>query len=227
MGRTHVSLALLGRRLKAAGHTPLSFNYFVTRETLEAIAERFIAFVLAESRDEPFAVVGHSLGNIITRMSLQALTRSGGGGLQRFVMLAPPNQPPVMARALENNPVFRVLTRDAGRKLLDEDFYARLPVPTMPTLVVAGTRGPRAAWLPFRGEPSDGVVRVVETRLPGEGVAHVEVPAVHTFIMNDSAVAALVLRFLDRDDFLGGSHVAELPQEGEPAREIERLSRSR
>jgi len=100
-----------------------------------------------------------------------------------------------MARALETNPVFKALTRDAGRKLLDAAFYERLPLPTCPTLVIAGTRGPTARWLPFRGEPSDGVVRVEETRLPG--VPHVEVPAIHTFIMNDADVARLALRFLD------------------------------
>ncbi|HEY4222796.1 MAG TPA: alpha/beta hydrolase, partial [Myxococcota bacterium] len=110
------------------------------------------------------------------------------------IMLAPPNQPPVMAHALEKNPLFRALTKDAGQKLVDAAFYARLPIPAVPTLVVAGTRGPRAPWLPFRGEPSDGVVRVEETRLPG--VPHVEVPAIHTFIMNDAEVARIALGFL-------------------------------
>lgn len=190
MGRTQVSMALLARRLRAAGHEVASFGYFVTRDALDVIAHRFAGFVREHAQGAPFAVVGHSLGNVITRLALPELP-----GLARFVMLAPPNQPPVIARALEGNPVFKILTRDAGRKLLDARFYEELPLPSAPTLVIAGNRGPKARWLPFRGEPSDGVVRVEETRLPG--VPHVEVPAVHTFIMNDGDVAQLVLRFLE------------------------------
>jgi triacylglycerol lipase len=209
MGRTGVSFALLARRLKAAGHEVATFNYFVTRETLEGIAERFVTFVAERAGTAPYAVVGHSLGNVVTRLALPSLLGSAqAASLERFIMLAPPNQPPVIARALEKNPVFRVLTRDAGRKLLDDEFYARLPVPAVPTLVIAGNRGPKAAWLPFRGEPSDGVVKVAETHLPGAStVAHVEVRAIHTFIMNEAEVALLVLRFLERGTLLGDEAV--------------------
>lgn len=184
-----MSLGPLGRKLRAAGHQVSSFDYFVAVETLDAIARRFTQFVLTEADGQPFAIVGHSLGNVITRMCLPL------AGLERLVMLGPPNHPPVMARALRRNPVFRMLTRDAGRKLLDDTFYASLPVPTVPTLIIAGNRGPRAAWLPFDGTASDGVVRVEETRL--DGVPHVEVPEWHTFIMNGPEVAQLVLRFVE------------------------------
>jgi hypothetical protein len=185
MGRTSASMALLARRLKKAGHDVDSFGYFVTKDALEVIAHKFKGHI---GDAAGYAVIGHSLGNVITRLALPL------PGCARIIMLAPPNSPPVMARALQGNPVFKALTRDAGQKLLDESFYARLPVPDVPTLVVAGTAGPKAPWLPFRGEPSDGVVRVEETRLPG--VPHVEVPAIHTFIMNDADVARLALEFL-------------------------------
>ena len=216
MGRTSVSLALLARRLKAAGHDVESWGYFVTKDALDVIAHRFAAFVRENARGEPYAVVGHSLGNVITRLALPDLV----DGLARFIMLAPPNQPPVMARALEGNPIFKVLTRDAGRKLLDAAFYERLPVPTCPTLVIAGNRGPSAKWLPFRGEPSDGVVRVEETRLPG--VPHVEVPAIHTFIMNDADVSRLTLKFLEAGT-LGELSASPEVGEGEVADSVESL----
>ncbi|MCC7071570.1 MAG: alpha/beta fold hydrolase [Deltaproteobacteria bacterium] len=193
MGRTQVSMALLARRLRAAGHHTSSYSYYVSRDPLARIAEGLVTHVeraLDDGHDRQFAVIGHSLGNIVTRMALPRLQ-----GLRRFVMLAPPNHPPVLARTLQGNPLFRALARDAGQKLSDEDFYRRLPIPTAPTLIVAGTRGPRAPWLPFAGRASDGVVGVDETRLPG--VEHVEVPAIHTFIMNDAEVARLTLRFLE------------------------------
>jgi len=201
MGRTSASMALLGRRLRQAGHTTSSFGYLVSRQSLDVIADAWVAHIergLAEraehggSGDSPveFAVVGHSLGNLITRKALPRLS-----GLTRFCMLAPPNHPPAMARALERSLVFRALTRDAGNKLLDEDgFYENLPVPTMKTLVIAGDGGPRFARSPWKGAANDGVVSVDECKL--DGAEFVVVDAIHTLIMNQRDVTGLVQRFL-------------------------------
>ena len=193
MGRTSVSLALLARRLRLAGHDVSSYGYFVSTTALDVIADRFVDHVARNGGvDDEFAVVGHSLGNVITRSVLARLP-----GLTRFVMLAPPNQPPALAARLQGNPIFHALTQDAGRKLADADvFYARLPVPTVPTLIIAGTLGPRFDTSPWDGKANDGVVSVEETKLAGAHISHVQVKAVHTLIMNDAAVARLVLQFL-------------------------------
>lgn len=193
MGRTSVSLALLSGRLSRAGHDVSSFGYFVSRDALDVIGDRFVDHIAAHGGvDAPFAVIGHSLGNIITRTVLPRLS-----GLTHFVMLAPPNHSPALARRLQNNPIFRALTQDAGRKLADAStFYASLPVPTVPTLIVAGTRGPRFDGSPWQGKPNDGVVAVDETRLEGPAISHVTVNAVHTLIMNDGEVTRLTLEFL-------------------------------
>jgi hypothetical protein len=196
MGRTSASMALLGRRLRLAGHVTSSFGYLVSRQSLDTIADRWVEHIERSRHgvapdDGSFAVVGHSLGNVITRKALPRLA-----GLSRFVMLAPPNHPPAMARALERSPVFRALTQDAGQKLLDVDggFYAGLPVPTMPSLIIAGDGGPRFARSPWKGGANDGVVSVDETRLAG--IETVVVDAIHTLIMNQREVAGLALRFL-------------------------------
>ncbi len=194
MGRSSASMALLGRRLRQAGHTTSSFGYLVSRQSIETIVDGWVAHIDAKEDnvddDDGFAVVGHSLGNIITRKALPRLP-----GLKRLVMLAPPNHPPALARALERSPVFRALTQDAGKKLLDDDnFYAALPVPQVPTLVIAGDGGPRFARSPWKGAANDGVVSVDECKL--DGAEFVVVDAIHTLIMNQRDVTGLVLRFL-------------------------------
>jgi len=212
MGRTSVSLALLSARLRQAGHSTSSYGYFVTRDALDVIAARFVEHIeRAGGVDADFAVVGHSLGNIVTRMALPHLP-----GLRRFVMLAPPNQPPALARLLAQNPVFRALTRDAGRRLADAaGFYPTLPVPQVPTLIVAGTTGPRFARSPWQGGDNDGIVGVDETRLDGPDITHVTVEAIHTLIMNNAGVTALVQRFLaeqaEQADAAGDTAAIEAP----------------
>lgn len=194
-------MLLLASRLKRAGHRPSSFGYTVSTGSLDAIRDRFVTHmegVLAKDRldsggdDVPYAIVGHSLGNIITRYATARLPR----GLARFVMLAPPNQMPKLARALRQNPLYRALTGDAGQRLADEAFYASLQTPDVPTLVFAGDVGSRGRFLPFGAGESDGVVSVEETRLVGSHL-HRVVPAVHTFIMNDREVTRMICRFLE------------------------------
>jgi hypothetical protein len=76
----------------------------------------------------------------------------------------------------------------------DSAFFDHLPVPAIPTLIIAGNHGPKASWLPFGGQPNDGIVGVKETHL--KGVPMVEIPALHTFIMNRSDAFEMVRDFL-------------------------------
>lgn len=193
MGRTPRSLALLAWRLERAGMRTARFGYNVRAQPLAHITERFVQFV-RERASAPYAIVGHSLGNVIARAAWPELPH----GLSHLVMLAPPNQPSKLAtyfgahRVLGG--VFRALTRDAGARVADPEFYASLPIPTVPTTVFAGTVGPRAAWLPHGGAITDGVVALDETHLPGAD--HREVAAIHTLIMNDAEVTRAIVELL-------------------------------
>jgi alpha-beta hydrolase superfamily lysophospholipase len=196
MGRGPVAMAWLAQRLARGGHTVSNFGYRVRREDMPQIAARFTAHVhdtVGRDGGSPYAVVSHSLGGIITRHVSPQLP----AGFARFAMLAPPNNPPALARAFARSPVFRMMTRDAGRRLRDRQFYESLPVPEVETLVVAGDRNP--LWLPYRGSrPADGIVSVEETRLPG--ARHEVIRVTHSFIMNHPDVVARVLSFLDEED---------------------------
>jgi hypothetical protein len=183
MGRTTASMWLLGRRLRTVGYATSLFGYRVRRTDLDEIARRFADHVHATLDRETattYAIVGHSLGNLVARLASPLL-------------LTPPNQPPVIARWLRDNPLFRLATRDAGSKLADASYVAELPVPVVPSLIIAGTRGLQLPWLPFEG-PNDAIVQVEETRL--EGVPTVQVPGIHTFLMNRNDVFAVISEFL-------------------------------
>lgn len=192
-------MVLLSWRLRRAGYTTTAFGYHTVVEDLEAMSARLVTTIrrkLVEdgNPDGPYAIVGHSLGCIITRQALPDLP----AGCSHFVMLAPPNQPPILARKFKRNLFFRALTRDAGRKLADPEFYDQLPEPSeIPTLIIAGTAGPSANWLPFHGEVNDGIVSLTETRL--DGLPRVQVDGLHSFLMNRRDVFSHILEFLQQD----------------------------
>lgn len=200
MGRTPASMWVLDRRLRALGYRPSLFGYFVTVSDLDSIAERFLRHVERVRADDAdkgggYAIVSHSLGGIITRLASPRLPP----GWRAFTMLAPPNRPPaVVTDVLGELKLFRLFTRDAGEKLKDGEFYRNLPAPAAPTLVIAGVGGPRLGRLHLDA-PNDGVLRAEETRLAG--AEHVEIDAVHTFLMNRTDVLEKILAFFSRHGF--------------------------
>jgi pimeloyl-ACP methyl ester carboxylesterase len=191
MGRTPLSLALLGRRLSRQGHSVRYFGYAAFQESFDQIIERFIATIRATVEQYPYALIGHSLGGIVARAALPALKSRP----RQLIMLAPPNQAPSLARRLRKHLLYRVMTRDCGGKLADQAFYATLPHPTIHTTIIAGTAGPRGHWSPFGDRPNDGVVAVEETRL-GPNTEVILVPSVHTLIMNSPKVTRIICELL-------------------------------
>src|SRR5262245_44614912 len=192
LGRTPLAMSLLGRRLRKRQYTVRSFGYAAFYQPFDAIVRRFVATIRSEVGPQPYVIIGHSLGNIIARASLPALADLPP---QRLVMLAPPNQPPLLAKAMGPNPLFRLMSGECGKLLADDAFYARLPVPDIPTTIIAGTAGPRGQLSPFGNRPNDCVVAVEETRL-GPGCEVCLVPAIHTFIMNSPKVTAMIMDVL-------------------------------
>jgi pimeloyl-ACP methyl ester carboxylesterase len=194
MARTVVSMAVLAHRLERAGHRPNLFGYHVLVQSLDEIAARFRdrvrRVVAGDGPGATFAIVGHSLGGVVARMAGPQLPP----GLARLVLLASPARPPATALALEANPLFRHLARDAGRRLRDPAFFESLPRPQVPTLVIAGTRGPTSPRLPYAGAPNDGIVRVSETAI--DGAEQLRVHGVHTFLMNRKDVFEAIQKFL-------------------------------
>lgn len=192
---------VLAMRLKRAGHRPSLFGYFVALESFERIVLRFqshVGLTLAEDAEEgldmdEWGVIGHSLGNVITRRASPGLPE----GFSRFAMIAPPNRLPTSALKLRDNFFFRKLTGEAGQRISDPSFYDDLPAPDVPTLVIAGDRGPSWEWLPYDG-PHDGIVQVEETRLDGAPLLRLH--ALHTFLMNRKDLFLAVRDFLDHGD---------------------------
>lgn len=186
-------MRLLGFRLGRLGHVVGYFRYYTRTEKFADIVQRLVAVIQTLPPDEPYALIGHSMGGLLARASLPALEDHLPCHL---ILLASPNQPPRLAPIAKRNPLYRYLTTDCGQKVLNADFYQGLPMPSVPTTVIAGSGGPRGSWLPYGNEPNDGVMSVQDTYL-GSGIEVLNVPSIHTFIMNSRQTLHHIQRVLD------------------------------
>jgi pimeloyl-ACP methyl ester carboxylesterase len=193
MGRSRASLALLAWRLRKEGYRTVNVPYSQATESLDEIAARLRATVARESGGRRYHFVGHSLGNVVVRRGFKD---GYPPGLGRVVMLAPPNAPARLAKALKGTLPYRWVTGDSGQRLADPEFYATLPVPPVEFGVIAGDKGQRLTF----DEPNDGVVAVSETRLEGMK-EHLVLPRTHTFLMNAPEVPARCAEFLKNGRF--------------------------
>jgi pimeloyl-ACP methyl ester carboxylesterase len=188
-GRTRASLLVLHHRLERAGYRTASLGYSGAFEDLDEITNRLHRLIDKDVLTQRYHLVGHSLGNVIIRSGFRRPYRSGLG---RIVMLAPPNSPAALAKRWHKRLWYRLIFGDPGQKLADDKYYAALPVPTVEFGVIAGSKSHTSL---HSDAPSDGVVLLENTKLPGMA-DWVAVEHTHTFIMNSTNTFELLVRFL-------------------------------
>jgi pimeloyl-ACP methyl ester carboxylesterase len=189
IGRTPLSMLLLAARLRRAGIRCHIFGYAAGFESFERITAR-LARRLRGAAARPYIAIGHSLGGVLLRAALDALPAEVARPRHLF-LLGSPSRGPRGARRRPRAGADRPGDGDCGQLLAEPARMAALPRPTVPTTVIAGTRGWRGRWSPFAAEENDGVVAVGEVAI--EGLDLVRVPAWHTFLMNSREVVALIL----------------------------------
>jgi triacylglycerol lipase len=193
MGRGRASLWVLDTRLKSAGYSTLSYPYTANSQSIDALAEQLCKFIREQVTTKRYHIIAHSLGNLIVRAAFRF---EYPPGLGRIVMLAPPNQPADLARALRDNPIYQWFTGESGQQLGSDVFYESLPIPNVEFGVIAGDRGQSL----ILQEPNDGVISVETTKLAGM-TDWVVVPQSHNFMMNSRMVAGLCMSFLEKGRF--------------------------
>lgn len=186
MGRTPLSMRKLGAALRSAGYEVRYFGYLCAKDGFTTIAERLAAQLVASP---PLVAVGHSLGGLLLRAACAAVPEASRP--RRLVMLGTPNHSPRWARAVATVGVYRAITGDCGQLLAYPARVDALPLPTMPTLVIAGDAGPQWPRTPTADVANDLVVAVDETCLAGAD--HLVLPLRHTYMMHAPAVIARVI----------------------------------
>jgi alpha-beta hydrolase superfamily lysophospholipase len=192
LGRSPLSTWGLARFLRRGGHITEHFGYIAAVESFARIRSRLRYRLERLAQFRPYAVVGHSLGGLLLRDAVRELYPEPA----HLVMLATPNQAPRLARRVHSFWPYRMVTGQLGQVLSRAEYFASLPVPSIPYTIVAGTAGPRGKWSPFGNEVNDGLLAATETRITKQDPL-VLLPVEHTFMMRHPAVHVAVAKALD------------------------------
>jgi triacylglycerol esterase/lipase EstA (alpha/beta hydrolase family) len=188
------------------GYQVAAIDYASSRATIAEHAEALRDVVAHLSPDVQLSFVGHSMGNIVVRHALGDWQRlNDQPTLQRVravVMIGPPNQGAAIARQLAKTGMFGMVVGAGGMELGPgwEEFESQLAIPNCPFGIIAGRLPADSLKNPLVPGESDFVVSVEETRLEGAD-DFLEVPRLHSFLMDDATVQAAVANFLEHQKF--------------------------
>ncbi len=202
LGRTSGSMRKLDKAITAEQlGTTICLEYASSRDSIAQHAEALREVIEQLPPQVRLDFIGHSMGNIVIRHAIGDWNRMGRnevlGRIDHVVMLGPPNHGASIARQLSKTGVFGWIAGEGGLELGKkwEQLESKLAIPACPFGIVAGRLSEKAIPNPLVDGAGDFVVSVDETKLEG-AADFLEVPVLHSFLMDDPSVQKAVIQFL-------------------------------
>jgi len=199
IARTKKSMEKLAGFLSGHGYRVVNVGYPSTRFSISDLVDIVrpeIDGAATAAGDGHLHFVGYSMGGLIIRAFL---TRYRPANLGRVVMVGTPNNGSQIADFLKGWSLYRKVYGPAGQQLItDQTAMAKLFGTVDYELgIIAGNRtiDPVSSLVIGLGVPNDGKVSVESTRLDG-AVAHIVIPANHTFLPVNRTMWRQTLSFL-------------------------------
>jgi len=200
LARSSGSMKKIAKTLDNAGYRVVNFSYPSTKYPIEKLAKTTITKALASCpKGSKINFVTHSMGGIIVRQYLRALKIKNLG---RVVMLGPPNKGSQVVDYLHKVPGYQLINGPAGLQLgtAKQSVPNSLGAVDFEAGIISGTRSFNPVLSLMLPSPDDGKVSVENTKLAGMR-DHIQLPATHTFMMNNDAVIFQILYFLRKGMF--------------------------
>lgn len=199
LARSDRSMQKMERALSEHGYCVQNVGYESRQHDIATLAPLAIEPALAACADRPVHFVTHSLGGILVR---QYLSRKPIENLGRVVMLGPPNKGTEVVDKLAEFPGFHFINGDAGLQLGTgaTSVPNQLGAANFDVGVIAGTRSINLVLSSMIPGTDDGKVSVENTKLEGMR-DHLEMAVTHPFMMQNDAVIAQVIHYLENGEF--------------------------
>ncbi len=200
--RSSLAMKPLEWHLEGEGYTVVNLSYSSTLYSIEELAETAVRESLQSCHSQGvhrIHFVTHSLGGILVR---QFAANEKIEGLERVVMLGPPNQGSQVADYYSSKGWLSFFEPQAMVQLGtgDESIPRALGPVDFELGVIAGTVREETLLPGFPDEVSDGTVSLSEAMVPGM-LELLQMPVTHTFMVWNPMVMSQVVHFLQYGTF--------------------------
>lgn len=202
LARTSASMSELGNALNEGGYSVSLVDYPSRIHSIEILSKLAVDTGVNSCLDNGntrLYFVTHSLGGILIRAYLDKHVIPG---LERIVMLAPPNHGSAVVDNVKDVPGVAWLNGPAFLELGTDEQSVPLNLGKIntDTAVIAGTRSVNLLLSNFLENPDDGKVSVESARLDGM-CAMLVIAVSHPFIMKDEVAIEQTLAYLNTGKF--------------------------
>jgi pimeloyl-ACP methyl ester carboxylesterase len=210
--RSSASMQTMETFLQQQGYSTINFRYASSRKSIaqHAIALRSVIDGLGPETTDIY-LVGHSLGNIVTRRYFYDTRNPASGAMgdsriRRMVMLGPPNQGSLAARLFKKSLLFHTFAGVSGSELSSdwEQVKPKLATPPIEFGIIAGGQDDEKFSNMALPGKDDFTVSVNETKLAGATDFLVR-PLVHGTMMNQPLVLNATASFFRNGYFVSAA----------------------
>jgi pimeloyl-ACP methyl ester carboxylesterase len=195
----------------------INVDYPSTRADLGEHARNLGSVITHLQGVEELNFVAYSMGNLVVRHYLADQQAAGGKAdprLNRFVMIAPPNQRSELAEFWGGSQFLKTALGASFAQLAGglSNLTGHLATPACEFGIIAGGRGDGKGWNPLLPDDDDFTVSVASTRLPGAS-DFLLLPVTHARIPFDARTLQSTLRFLQQGYFVSADQRHPLPEQ--------------
>lgn len=193
------------KTLRDHGFDATMISYPSTQDTIESHADALANLLLSLEGTKTVSFVTHSMGGLVVRQLLgKRRAWQDHIGVDRMVMVAPPNQGSAIARTLKDNAAYKLIYGVSGQQLTPESVQS-LPPLKVPFIIIAGGKSDADGYNPFIEGDDDGTVTVAETHLDGVSKTYV-IRDLHTAVGDNPETISITMDYLSASNLTHHQH---------------------